>query len=441
MKRSPGHCCAPHEHSFGCSRSLSRAWPCPRRHRRVNPPSRKSCAWPSKAAQQSSPERTRALARRARLAGLVPTLKVGAERGLQQDLSASSGGDAERTNASLGDDLSVDASLTFELPRLVFAPEEVRLLSVDRWLLQDRKKLFDEVVRLYFQRRRLLARACASDRAGSRARLGDRRGCRRCSTPTPTARSRGPWLRPRQRESPLSARRAALAHFFLAFATSERISPSTSFKGRGSATAAGCGVSLPPAALRTSARSAVPDRTQRCPSRSKMRKAPWLMPTGRNSERLLAIGPEQQHQLAVLEARLAFDAHGHAIDHAAQATHDHARSRCCGALLGPLDLHLHIRDDASSLVVRAALTHHASHGDQLGLLHQLGQVHRLHQGPEGRGATSQDEPNGQQCRPRRSRKCARARGNRTKPPANCFHLALGPRRRGYTSRTASACPT
>jgi hypothetical protein len=109
------------------------------------------------AAQQSSPERTRALARRARLAGLVPTRKVGAERGLQQDLSASSGGDAERTNASLGDDVSVDASLTFELPRLVFAPEEVRLLSVDRWLLQDRKKLFDEVVRLYFQRRRLLA--------------------------------------------------------------------------------------------------------------------------------------------------------------------------------------------------------------------------------------------------------------------------------------------
>lgn len=110
-----------------------------------------------KAAQQSSPERTRALVRRARLAGLVPTIKLGAERGLKQDLSASSGGDTERTNASLGDDLSVDASLTFELPRLVFAPEEVRLLSVDRWLLQDRKKLFDEVVRLYFQRRRLVA--------------------------------------------------------------------------------------------------------------------------------------------------------------------------------------------------------------------------------------------------------------------------------------------
>lgn len=119
-----------------------------------------------KAAQQSSPERTRALVRRARLSGLVPTLKLGAKRGLQQDLSATSSGDSERTNASLGDDLSVDASLTFDLPRLVFASEEVRLLSVDRWLLQDRKKLFDEVVRLYFQRRRLIgqrARASAPD--------------------------------------------------------------------------------------------------------------------------------------------------------------------------------------------------------------------------------------------------------------------------------------
>jgi hypothetical protein len=118
------------------------------------------------AAQQLGPERTRELARRARLAGLVPTLKVGAQRGLQQDLSASSGGTTERTNASLGDDLSLEATLTFDLPRLVFASEEVRLLSVDRWLAQDRRKLVEEVVRLYFQRLRLLqerARAPAPD--------------------------------------------------------------------------------------------------------------------------------------------------------------------------------------------------------------------------------------------------------------------------------------
>jgi hypothetical protein len=120
------------------------------------------------AARLSSPERTRGLARRARLAGLIPTLKLGVERGLKQDLSATSDMDSEKTNESLGDDLSADASLTFDLPRLLFAPEEVRLLSVERWLVQDRKKLLDEVVRLYFQRRRLLAertRVPASDQA------------------------------------------------------------------------------------------------------------------------------------------------------------------------------------------------------------------------------------------------------------------------------------
>ncbi|MFT3927580.1 MAG: hypothetical protein QM778_33920 [Myxococcales bacterium] len=144
----------------------ARAQEVPRPRARPEPSVAEVLRMAQRAALQSSPERTRSLVRRARLSGLVPTLKLGAERGLQQDLSASSGGDTERTNSSLGDDLSIDAALTFELPRLVFAPEEVRLLSVDRWLAQDRKKLFEEIVRLYFQRRRLLAekaRAAAPD--------------------------------------------------------------------------------------------------------------------------------------------------------------------------------------------------------------------------------------------------------------------------------------
>jgi hypothetical protein len=119
-----------------------------------------------KAAQSSSPEHVRSLARRARLAGLMPSLRLEAERGLKQDLSASSSTAAARTSTALGDDVSLDASLTFDLPRLVFATEEVRLLSVERWLAQDRRKLFEEVVRLYFKRKRLLierSRAAAPD--------------------------------------------------------------------------------------------------------------------------------------------------------------------------------------------------------------------------------------------------------------------------------------
>src|SRR5690606_1197158 len=69
---------------------------------------------------------------------------------------------AETTRAAIGDDLSVGATLTFELDRLVFAPEEVRLLSVERWLASDRRKLLHDVVRLYFQRKRLLREQAAA---------------------------------------------------------------------------------------------------------------------------------------------------------------------------------------------------------------------------------------------------------------------------------------
>jgi hypothetical protein len=108
------------------------------------------------AAHTLTPERAEELGRKARLAGLVPQLKVLARRGLQQDLSATSTIDADRTNASQGDDLSLEASLTFQLDRLVFAPEQVRLLAVARALELDRRKLIEEVVRLYFRRLRLL---------------------------------------------------------------------------------------------------------------------------------------------------------------------------------------------------------------------------------------------------------------------------------------------
>jgi hypothetical protein len=109
-----------------------------------------------KAARHTDPARVELLVRRARLAGLMPSLKVAAERGLKQDLSSSSTSEAERLAAAVADDFSFEASLTFDLPRLVFAPEEVRLLSVQRWLAGDQRKLVEEVVRLYFKRRKLI---------------------------------------------------------------------------------------------------------------------------------------------------------------------------------------------------------------------------------------------------------------------------------------------
>jgi hypothetical protein len=115
-----------------------------------------------RAASHIDPARIKGLVRRARLAGLSPTLKVGVDRGLKQDLSSSTSSDAERLAAAVGDDFSIDASLTFDLSRLVFAPEEVRLLSVERWLAGDQRKLVEEAIRLYFQRRKLLLEHQAS---------------------------------------------------------------------------------------------------------------------------------------------------------------------------------------------------------------------------------------------------------------------------------------
>ena len=108
------------------------------------------------AARDLGPARVRELARRARLRGLVPQLRVSTQRGLQQDRSSSSSSASDRTNAAVADDLDMGATLSFDLGRLVFAPDEVRLLSIERWLASDLRKLVTEVVRLYFARARLL---------------------------------------------------------------------------------------------------------------------------------------------------------------------------------------------------------------------------------------------------------------------------------------------
>ena len=115
-----------------------------------------------RASGRLGPERTRELSRRARLSGLVPTLRLASRRGSKQDTTLSSTLSSDRTNASAGDDLTLEAGLTFELPRLVFASEEVRLLSVERWLVNDLRRFLEEVTHLYFQRQQLLRERAAS---------------------------------------------------------------------------------------------------------------------------------------------------------------------------------------------------------------------------------------------------------------------------------------
>jgi hypothetical protein len=84
---------------------------------------------------------------------------------LRQDLTSQSSTDIEKQAAAVADDFSFDALLTFDLSRLVFAPEEVRLLSVQRWLAGDQRKLAEDAVQLYFRRRKLIAQEQAASGA------------------------------------------------------------------------------------------------------------------------------------------------------------------------------------------------------------------------------------------------------------------------------------
>lgn len=111
------------------------------------------------------------LSQRARLRGLVPRLSVSARRGQTVDLSQrqSLGTDALRLDTD--NDLTLQASLVFDLPRLVFAREETIVARERRAQQQAAQKLTDHVIDLFFARKRVLARLTASLPAEERAAL------------------------------------------------------------------------------------------------------------------------------------------------------------------------------------------------------------------------------------------------------------------------------
>lgn len=100
------------------------------------------------------PARLRAMADRARYAGLLPTLALQARRGQAVDLSAVTG-NSDSLRTSTDDDLTLQATLSFDLPRLLFAPAEVAIDRERRAATAVRDALLREVVALYYERRRL----------------------------------------------------------------------------------------------------------------------------------------------------------------------------------------------------------------------------------------------------------------------------------------------
>jgi hypothetical protein len=99
--------------------------------------------------------RAAALAAQARMAGWVPRLGLRARRGQTVDLTSPQSLDTGALRVSSNDDLTLEASLTFDLDRLVFRREEVALLHQSTAEQQARERLVREVIELYFERRRL----------------------------------------------------------------------------------------------------------------------------------------------------------------------------------------------------------------------------------------------------------------------------------------------
>ncbi len=103
----------------------------------------------------ASPERARRFARRSRLAGWLPAVRLGARRGRARDESASQSGSGDRTNLSADEDLTLDASLSFRFDRLAYGEDEVSWLREERALSSLRAEVARAVIALYFERRRL----------------------------------------------------------------------------------------------------------------------------------------------------------------------------------------------------------------------------------------------------------------------------------------------
>jgi hypothetical protein len=97
--------------------------------------------------------RAAALASRARDAGWVPKLGLRARRGQGVDWSQTLGD--QSIDVKSDDDLTLEASLSFELDRVVFRSEEVALARQTQLEGEQRRARVREVIALYFERRRL----------------------------------------------------------------------------------------------------------------------------------------------------------------------------------------------------------------------------------------------------------------------------------------------
>lgn len=106
-------------------------------------------------AAQHDPAKYQAMAGRARLRGLLPHLDLGARRGQGIDLRWTPTEDLE-AHRTTADDVTLFATLRFDLDRLMFTGEEVSIAREARNARHAEQQLIRAVVHVYFLRRRLM---------------------------------------------------------------------------------------------------------------------------------------------------------------------------------------------------------------------------------------------------------------------------------------------
>lgn len=105
---------------------------------------------------QIDPARADAAMERARLSGLLPMVRAGLRQGTGYDFLTRQSDTSGTSSITSAQDLAFIGQLTFRLDRLLYAADERTLLRESRAAAERRLELVAEVVRLYYERRRLL---------------------------------------------------------------------------------------------------------------------------------------------------------------------------------------------------------------------------------------------------------------------------------------------
>jgi hypothetical protein len=105
---------------------------------------------------QIDPARADAAMERARLSGLLPMVRAGLRQGTGYDFLTRQSDTTGTSSVTSAQDLAFIGQLTFRLDRLLYAADERTLLRESRAAAERRLELIAEIVRLYFERRRLL---------------------------------------------------------------------------------------------------------------------------------------------------------------------------------------------------------------------------------------------------------------------------------------------